>query len=205
VTVDAKGNIKWTAALANQAKIGKAGVLLDPSVFKGSAKVLKDGRWSFYVPSKSADALTGEITFATNGTFTGNVKWFAPGFVTLTNQSATNQNVKMTGARYTPAPPASPLHWTNGVLTIFGGGLTNPIVTPVTWQTNGSFLISSNPHNIQLFVTNATGFVGGSFTHPTSNTLTRLRGAVLQSSNSAAGFFPRLQPRHGGFELKPAP
>ena len=205
MTVSTKGLIKWTAVLANQAKSNQLGVLIDPPSLQGQATVLKGGRWSFYVPSKSGDALTGEMTFTTNGTFAGDVKWFAPGFVGLTNLATqTNQNVKMNGARYTPATSAPPFNWTNGVLTISGGGLAEPIVTPVQWQTNGAFLISSNPHHIQLFVTNATGFIGGSFTPPGSNTLARLRGAVLQSSNSAAGYVPHL-PRHGGFELRRAP
>ena len=112
--------------------------------------------------------------------------------------------MKLNGSRYTPPATARPFNWTNGVLTISGGGLAAPIVSAVELQPNGSFLISSNPHNIQISVTNATGFVGGTFTHPASNTLTRFRGVVLQSSNSAAGFFPHL-PLNGGFQLRPAP
>jgi cyclophilin family peptidyl-prolyl cis-trans isomerase len=186
-TVDAKGRIKWT------------GVLADGVALKAKASELKGGVWSFYYPTKLGEALAGEAKFTTNGTFSGNVKWFSPGFPGLTNQ-----NVKLTGARYTPPASGRPFEWTNGVLTISGGGLSQPIVSDVVVQADGSLTVLSNAHNIQINVTNATGLVGGTFQYPGSNTLTRLRGAVLQSSNSAAGFAP-VSPRSAGFELRRAP
>jgi cyclophilin family peptidyl-prolyl cis-trans isomerase len=186
-TVDAKGRIKWTGVLANGA------------VLKSKANELKGGVWSFYYPTKLGEALAGEAKFTTNGTFSGNVKWFSPGFLSLTNQ-----NVKLTGARYTPPTSGRPFDWTNGVLTISGGGLLQPIVSDVVVQPDGSLTVISNAHNIQINVTNATGLVGGTFQYPGSNTLTRLRGAVLQSSNTAAGFAP-VSPRSPGFELRRAP
>ncbi len=198
LTVDTLGRVKWSATLANQVVRNRAGALVNLPPLKGTATVLKGDRWSFHFPSRAGEALVGDARFFTNGTFNADTKWFSPGLTGQLNY------VKLNGARYTPPVSGPPFNWTNGVLTISGAGLTNPIVTAVAWQTNGSFLISSNPHNVQLFVTNATGFVGGSFNHPTSNTLTRLRGVVLQSSNSAAGFVPHL-PKHGGFELKRAP
>ncbi len=201
VTVDAKGRIKWTATLANQVNVARDGTLLDAKSIKGKAVILKDGRWSFYYPSKTGEALGGEMQFATNGTLKGELKWFSPLFPAQTDP--TNQTVKVYGSRYAP-PTGRPFAWTNGVLTISGGGLANPIVTPVELQSNGAFLISSNPLNIQIVVTNATGRVGGTFNYPGSNTLTRLSGTVVQSSNSAAGFAPHL-PRSAGFELKRAP
>lgn len=200
VTVDARGRINWSATLANQAKLNRAGVLADVPPLRGRAAILKGDRWSFYYPSLKAEAFAGDARFTGGSNFNSDVVWFSPGFADI----KTNQNVKLHGSRYTPPATPRAFDWTNGVLTISGGGLTEPIVSAVELQPNGTFLISSNPHNIQISVTNATGFVGGTFTHPASNTLTRLRGAVLQSSNTAAGFAPRL-PRHGGFELRRAP
>jgi cyclophilin family peptidyl-prolyl cis-trans isomerase len=187
-TVDSKGRITWTGVLAN-------GIPL-----KTKASELKGGAWSFYYPTKSGEALAGEAKFTTNGTFSGNVKWFSPGFL----PSLTNQNIKLTGARYTPPASGRPFDWTNGVLTISGGGLAQPIVSDVMVQPDGSLSVVSNTHNIQINITNATGLVGGTFQYPGSNTLTRLRGAVLQSSNTAAGFAP-VSPRSPGFELRRAP
>jgi len=199
LTVDARGRIKWSATLANQANLNRAGVLADLRPLRGRATVLQGDRWSFYFPSLKGEALAGGARFTGGSNFNADVVWFSPGF-----PDKTNQNVKLLGSRYTPPAAGRAFGWTNGVLTISGGGLAEPIISAVELQPNGSFLISSNPHNIQISVTNATGFVGGTFTHPASNTLTRLRGAVLQSSNTAAGFAPHL-PRHGGFELKRAP
>jgi cyclophilin family peptidyl-prolyl cis-trans isomerase len=199
-TVDARGRIKWTVTLPTQGKLARDGRLLDVKPLAGRAATLWQGRWSIFYSSRAGEALVGEMQCATNGFLDGGVRWFSP----LFTNAQTNQNVGAKGWLYTPPASGRPFAWTNGVLTLRGGGLTNPIIAAVEQQANGTFLISSNPHNIQLFVTNATGFVGGSFIHPTSNTLTRLRGAVNQHSNTAAGFFPR-QPRSGGFELRAAP
>jgi hypothetical protein len=49
--------------------------------------------------------------------------------------------------------------------------------------------VPSNPNNIQLTIPDDSGLFTGSFTHPVTQALTPLRGAVLQSSNIAAGFF----------------
>ena len=84
----------------------------------------------------------------------------------------------------------------------FGGGLPAALFANVLLNDDGSFAIPSNPNNIQLGAPDATGGMTGSFTHPVTSALTPLRGAVLQSSNMAAGFFPGGT-SSGAFTIRP--
>jgi cyclophilin family peptidyl-prolyl cis-trans isomerase len=186
-TVDSRGRIKWS------------GVLADGAVVKGTAVELAGGRWPFHYTKRNGDSLAGFALFSTNGTFAGSdVRWFAPGF-----PGETNQKVRLDGSLYTPPSQARLFDWTNGVLTLSGDGLMTPITSDVILHEDGSFQLLSNTNNIEVFVTDGTGLINGSFTHPISGLTTPLQGAVLQSSNKAAGFFPGTP--GGNFQIRRAP
>ncbi len=74
-------------------------------------------------------------------------------------------------------------------MSLSGGGLLAGVFANLQLNDNGSFTFPSNPNNIQLGIPDAKGLIVGSFTHPVTLVVTPLRGAVLQSSNLAAGFF----------------
>lgn len=186
VIVDSAGRVEIT------------GLLADNVAFKQKTALLKGNRFPFYYTVKKGDSVVGLPSIATNGTFTSNVRWFASAF-----PANTNQNVKLNGSRYTPPSPARLFDWTNGIITLSGDGLAEPITSEVVLEADGTFSVPSNPHNIQINVTNANGWIGGTFTHPGSQAPTVLKGAVLQSSNSAAGFFPGAT--NGGFTIRRAP
>ena len=186
VTIDSAGRVDIT------------GLLADNVALKQKTALIKGDRFPFFYSVKQGDSIFGMASIATNGTFSANARWYAPGF-----PGNTNQNVKLDGSRYTPPPQARLFDWTNGIITLSGDGLIEPITSEVVLSDNGSFTIPSNPHNIQLNVTNANGRVGGTFTHPLTQATTPLRGVVLQSSHSAAGLFPGET--HGGFTLRRAP
>jgi len=84
MTIDAKGGIQITGTLGDGAAINQKDALL------------KGNRFPFYFTVKNGDSVLGLATFATNNTFSADVKWFAPNF-----PGGTNQNVKLNGA---PAP-----------------------------------------------------------------------------------------------------
>lgn len=184
MTVDAKGRIKIAGALADNIAI------------KEKTALLSRDNWPFYFSAKKSDSIFGMATFTSN-TFSADLKWFGPNF-----PGGTNLNAKLIGSLYRPQAPL--FDWVNGTITLSGGGLSAPISSDVVLNDDGSFTVASNTNNIQLSVAGATGLVTGSFTHPVSNVITPLQGAVLQSSNSAAGFFPD-SPRNGGFVLRRAP
>jgi cyclophilin family peptidyl-prolyl cis-trans isomerase len=186
VIVDSAGRVQIT------------GLLADNVAFKQKTALLKGNRFPFYYSVKKGDSVIGVPAITTNGAFTSNVRWFAPGF-----PGGTNQNVRLDGARLTPPLQPRLFEWTTGVMTLSGGGLTEPITSDIVLEENGTISFPSNPHNIQLTATLANGLVGGTFIHPVSQALTVLKGAVLQSSNSAAGFFPGAT--NGGFTIRRAP
>jgi hypothetical protein len=185
--VEKSGRIKWSGALA------------DGVTMKQTSYVLKDGRWPFIYKQRKGDGVAGMATFTTNGTFSGNVRWFAPDFL-----GGTNQVVRLNGSLYTPPSQARLFNWTNGVVRLSGDGLAEPLTSDVTLHEDGSFTVLANTNQIQLTLAETTGLITGSFKHPASNVITKLQGAVLQSSNRAAGFFLGT-PRDGALEIKSAP
>jgi hypothetical protein len=126
----------------------------------------------------------GFALFNSNRVANSTARWFSPDF-----PGRTNQVVRFFVSPYTPPSVARLFNWTNGVVQIAGSDLPAPISASLLLNEDGSFTIPSNPNNIQLDVADATGVLTGSFTHPTSLALTPLKGAVLQSSNIAAGYF----------------
>ncbi|HEY0549749.1 MAG TPA: peptidylprolyl isomerase, partial [Verrucomicrobiae bacterium] len=186
VIVDSAGRVEIT------------GLLADNVVLKQKTALLKGNRFPFYYTVKKGDSVIGLPSITTNGTFSSNVRWFASAF-----PMNTNQIVRLDGARYTPPSQARLFGWTNGIITLSGDGLAEPITSEVVLEEDGTFSFPSNPHNIQINVTNANGWMGGTFTHPVSQAPTVLKGAVLQSSNSAAGFFNGGT--NGGFTIRRAP
>ena len=187
VTVDAKG------------KITVAGTLANGAAFKQKTALLAYGRWPFYYTAKKGDSVLGLVQFNTNDTFSADVKWFGTNF-----PGGINQNQILRGSPYIPPSQARLFDWTNGIITFDGAALAGSVTSDVELHEDGSFSVPSNPNNIQLNVADATGLITGSFTHSGSNAPVAIRGAVLQSSNSAAGYFPG-SPHKGGFTIRRAP
>ena len=193
MTVDALGRESLAGELGDgEAVTEKAAKKFKPALLKGN-------RFAFYAPAyKGRGGVLGLATLASNHTFPASGKWFGPSF-----PGQNGQAVRILGSPYTP-PPARLFEWTNGLVTVFGDGLAAPLQSAVVVETNGTLTVLANTNNVELQVAAATGLITGRFAHPTSNVLTALRGAVLQGSNSAAGYFPGGL-RNGGFTLRPAP
>jgi cyclophilin family peptidyl-prolyl cis-trans isomerase len=188
VTIDERGRIKMS------------GMLADETAVRQNALVLKGNRWPIFAPAyRGRGGILGWATFDSNNVFNADVAWFAPNL-----PGGTNQQVHLSGSPYTPPSQARLFDWTNGVITLTGGDLSNPITANALLNEDGSFTVLSGTNNIQLSVSDATGLLTGSFTHPVSNATTPLKGAVLQSSNNAAGYFPGT-PRDGALLIQREP
>jgi len=186
VVIDTLGRIKMTGTLANGTAIRQTSAMLAGDL------------WAFYASAKAGrEVLLGVPSFASNNVFNADVKWFSADF-----PGKTNQNARLSGSPFVPPSQARLFNWTNGVMALSGGDLPAVIFANVILNADGSFAIPSNPNNIQVSLQAATGGITGSFTHPVTAALTPLRGAVLQSSNMAAGFFPGGT-RNGAFTIRP--
>jgi cyclophilin family peptidyl-prolyl cis-trans isomerase len=172
-TIDTRGKIKMTATLA------------DGTAIKQTSALLAGDAWPFYASAKAGRKVTlGYAFFDTNNVFHADLRWFDRSFPGNTNQVA-----QLDGSPYVPPSQGRLFRWTNGVMSLSGGGLQAAIFANLQLNDNGSFTFPSNPNNIQLGIPDANGLITGSFTHPVTSALTSFRGAVLQSSNMAAGFF----------------
>jgi hypothetical protein len=178
-------------------RIRMSGTLGDEIAIKQTGKVLKDNIWPFYgLASGGREAVLGWVQL-TNGVFTSDVKWWAPHF-----PGNTNQNAQLQGSRY--SNDVRLLNWTNGTITLSGGGLTEPVSEDVVLNEDGSFTLPSNPNNVQLGFPNAKGQFSGTFNYPGIGTLTPLRGGTMQGSNIVAGSFG-TRTNNGAFIIRQRP
>jgi hypothetical protein len=173
VVIDPRGKMKMT------------GFLADGTPIKQNTSVLKGDRWALYTLAYGGrGGLAGFGQFTSNGVINNVIRWLSPDFPGNINQLLT-----WSASPYVPPTQERLFNWTNGLVTLSGDNLPEPLNIDVLLNEEGSFTVVSNPNNLQLTIPDAAGFFSGSFTHPVSQSLTPLRGAVLQSSNIAAGFF----------------
>ena len=167
-------------------RIKMKGILADGAAVRQKSAILANNLWTFFASAKAGrEVVLGVAGFGSNNVINADVKMFSADF-----PGKTNQNAHLSGSPYVPPSQARLFNWTNGVITLSGGGLPAAVFASVVLNGDGSFAIPSNPNNIQMNAPDATGAIAGSFIHPVTAALTPLRGAVLQSSNMAAGFFP---------------
>jgi len=185
VTIDASGRIKMN------------GTLGDDMAIKQTAKLLKYDYWPFFALANGGrEAVLGWMRLTSNSV-RGDVKWWSPLF-----PANTNQNASLSMARF--SNEVRLVNWTNGTLTLSGGGLTQPISSDVTLNEDGSLTVLSNTNNVQFGLADERGQISGSFTHPGTGELTPLQGAALQSSNIIGGFFGDKD-NNGAFVIRPRP
>ncbi len=188
-----------TMVVSPSGRITMSGKLGDGESIKQRASILQGERWPLFAPAYfGGGGVLGFGLFNSNHVIDTTVSWFNPDF-----PGNTNVTVRWSVSPYTPPSQARLFPWTNGVVELAEGGLAAPISAQLLLNPDGTFTIPSNTNNISLAVADETGLLTGSFTHPVSLSLTPLRGAVLQSSNIAAGYFGLG--RHNGSVLIRAP
>jgi len=174
-----------TMVVSSRGKITMSGHLGDGASIKQTTSILRGERWPIFSTAYlGRGGVMGFGLFNSNHIIDATARWYSPDF-----PGRTNQVVRLAVSPYTPPSLARLFNWTNGVVQLAGDGLPAPLSADLVLNEDGSFTIPSNPNNIQLSVADATGLLTGSFTHPVSLAITPLQGAVLQSSNIAAGYF----------------
>jgi len=197
ITVDARGNVRLTAVLADGSRISQGAV------------ISRNGVWPLFVPTNDGDgALIGWVTFepTPEGDLAGLLQWIRPRRAARTYYpEGFSVETVVTGSRY--APPASglsPWNWINGTVELGGGDLSEPILGGVEFGGGNQFIPAAGAlAQFKLKVKSATGAFSGSFHHPDTGRTSMCRGVVLQKQNVGAGFF--LSSRQSGYVLvKPA-
>jgi hypothetical protein len=138
--------------------------------------------------------LVGPITFqpAAAADFSTNLKWMRPP-THLLYTAGFDTWLLANGAGYeTPAPGTAPVPFTSGTFCLSDGELSNPIMEPVQFNTNGTLIFTgSNANAIHVNITRGNGFFTGSFLDPASNLRVPFYGLLYQNqvSPGGAGYF----------------
>jgi hypothetical protein len=173
-----------TVTIDELGRVTISGELPDGVPIQQTAALLAGGRFAVLDNAGGGNWIVGSAIFSTNrSAFSGDLRWFNPDF-----PGGTNQSMKLLGSSFVPPPQEPIFDWMNGVVTLSGDALTSPLEVNVTANNDGTFTPAPNAHNLQISV-DGSGLLSGSFIHPATQALTPLRGAVLQSSNTAFGLF----------------
>ena len=94
---------------------------------------------------------------------------------------------------------------TNGVVTLEGGGLAEPVTNSITLSRTGLITdtnAADRASRLSLTI-KAGGLLSGSFANPTNSKLAiSLHGVLLQNQTNAAGYFTNAN-QSGMFSLEP--
>ena len=89
------------------------------------------------------------------------------------------------GSVYTFSNGVPLLNWTNGVLELEGGNLSQNLTNEAVLATNKL----TGPNSLKLTITNASGLFQGSLVNPATGKAISLNGVVLQKLNEGYGNF----------------
>jgi uncharacterized delta-60 repeat protein len=176
------GYMAITVGPAGEAQI--SGMLADGTAFLRDVPLASNGLAPFYFPyDGKVGAAFGWLTFAAtnSGSVTGSLHW--------EKTSSFGTEISVIGSGYKrPAAGVSVVDWTNAVMTLTNGGLTNALAQPVTEEGN-RFLFSSNTNHIILNLNVANGVISGTFLDPETDRATGYHGVILQDLGLGGGFF----------------
>jgi uncharacterized repeat protein (TIGR03803 family) len=194
----------------NVATTGSAqlrGVLGDGTKISSVVPVSAFGVLPLYVSLyKNQGFCIAAVTIATNNILTAAANWFKPAVPTdhdYPDGFTTSPNV--TGALYISPKDSGPSIAGNEQLTLGGGNLQSNLVKSVVIAANGSVTVSPvGSDKLTLKINPITGQLSGGFLNPAVGKTAKLSGFLLQTNNSAAGFF--LGTNQSGFvTLEPVP
>jgi hypothetical protein len=168
------------------------GVLGDGTKMSSSVSVAADGTWPLYVSLyKNQGSCIASVTIDTNHLLAATANWFKPAVPTdhdYPGGFTTSPN--LTGALYVSPKNGGPSIAGSGTLTLGGGNLESNLVKTVVIAANGGVTVSPiGADKLTLKVNPITGQFSGSFLNPAVGKSTKLSGSLLQSDDSAAGFF----------------
>ncbi len=186
-----------------------AGSLADGTPISQSSILSKDGYWPMYLPLYNGGESLWGWNYLSNraivsAPLTSWIKSTNSSKTALYRSGFTNQQAALTGSYYDPS--AAPLlNFTNGEVLLEGGGLPLPITVDITLARNDAIIVAKaeNTNRLTLQINKTTVIVVGSFIDPAiSRQPIRLTGALRQSQDSAAGYFPAFG-QSGSFLLQP--
>lgn len=207
ITVNELGKVKVSGAMADQHKISQ------------STYVSKNGAWPFFASLYTArdQVVTNATKVVTNKEWHGSTMgWLT--FLPNTNAGTTNlapqgevswiktywtnsywtngftNQVEAFSSRHLPPlknQETAAYDFTDALLVLSGGDLTEPFTNSIFLKTNTSFqVIKPAVNELKASLNKNSGLISGSFRHPANtNTTTKWAGVMLQDYNYGAGYF----------------
>jgi hypothetical protein len=195
VKVDASGNVRLAASLADGTKISQTAVLSE------------SGIWPLYTSAyQGLGEVMGWMQFGTNGV-NGQLVWMKQsGANTKIYPSGFTNQVDSFGSLYrAPAKGQRVLALNNGNgnLALTGGGMSSIFNNAIAVDANNRVTSAANP-TLKLTITSSTGLFKGSIRNPDSGLPLTFQGALFPDRNLALGYF--LGPGGAGqISVEPAP
>jgi len=183
-------NVNTSGTLTFSVMLGDGTTVTAGSVVVGS------GQWPLYL-SPSAymgqGAAWGWVSFVTNGAsqeVTGSVNWLKPAGLPgkpYPNSPGFTNEVGVVGSLYSYTSGARVLNWTNGLIELAGGGLSQDMIYEVTLGAKNT--LSGTTNKLNLTLTTASGLFQGTVPEPGSKTGYSVSGVLLQGNNAGYGLF----------------
>jgi hypothetical protein len=181
VKVDAAGTARLTGKLA------------DGTTLAQKAPLSKNGEWPLYLALYSRKgSLCSWVQFDTSlpaASLAGTLNWFKPTVPKGLYAPGFTNETPLTGSSY--SPPATKtsrvVAITDGLVVLSGGELSNPITTHVVMSQNNR--VTSTNTGFTFAFTLSSGLFKGTLLNPATAKKISFTGALLQNSDSGAGYF----------------
>ncbi|MBI3849377.1 MAG: peptidylprolyl isomerase [Verrucomicrobia bacterium] len=181
VTVDGNGLISLKGALADGTKIAQKKVSLS-----------KNGEWPFYVSLyRGKGSMLSWIAFTNRASdsLNGESHWIKTSAAVTSLYPAGFTNLPMIqGSLYTVPVGARVLNFTDGLVVLSGGNLTQSWTNTVTLGADNKVLNTSS-NTLTLSIALTSGAFKGSFVEPGTGRKVSFIGALQQKQNAGFGYF----------------
>jgi hypothetical protein len=178
--MDVTGNIKFAGTLGDGTKVSQKSFLS------------KDGQWPFFASLYSKKGLVlGALNFDTNqsnGDLGGTVIWVKPPQTSGKFYPAgfDLQGIDTVGSLYTFSNGAPILNWTDGMIVLQEGNLSDAVTNSLTIGAKNKV---TGTNGLSLSFVTASGLFHGSVKNPATSKAITVNGAILQKQNQGFGTF----------------
>jgi hypothetical protein len=177
--------------LATNGTLTLSGTLSDNTAVAQSIKIGRNGQWPLYLPLYGGrGSMLGWINFTNEpaSQFSGAISWIKTNAYGGYCTNGFTNEVSAIGSALSLA--ASPLlNLTNGIVILDGANLTNSFTNTFTLSSNGLISITTTNNHLTLTLNKTNGNLSGSFINPVTRLASPVRGVLLQSENTAHGYF----------------
>jgi len=203
----AGGDGAGSAVVKTAGLVQFTGTLGDGTPVTHSASLSRDGEFPLSVPLHGGQGiLLGWINFYTNVVMSNSVTWIRPPIPASKYYPAGFSGEKVFyGSKYVkPATGQNALTWTNGVVLIGAGNISQMISNRVRVVGNVVSVLDGNSNRIKLAISVTNGTFSGSFKHPVTRLTNTLSGSLLQLAKWGGGWFKGTN-QTGFISIEPVP